>query len=298
MIILLIILGARCSLFTYIFPMYNFSMHDTPVVYVNDTELVEEVKYFEWMKKISVGHSIVSGVTSVALVGLAPWAVPLPLTYWAYHTYVFHYSSHLRTKCEFEISEFNDPFDKTKFSLLGCIPNYVYEPVFFVFISWFFIVIYTNFVRHKNWKMVILFLIMVIYTYSFFQILKESVDVLDITKSQKLKELKWKCHANRITFRQKMYLVWVSIIGMVTDKDGYIINKECQKLEQDLSTAGLNLASILYKTFTTPITLIIREILDSIKLRDKIFLSLLFIAITSICIKYRLSSTQYKEVTL
>ena len=290
LLLIILVVCIQCSnRFQYVFPSYDFKMHNPPVVYVNDTEIQSWKNFYEEMKEISVVHTLVSGVVGLVTTTVFLPAVPLPLGYWAYHTYMLYYSSHMHQKCEF-ILEGDSLIEQKRFyrstKLLNYIPDWLLEPAAFAFHCWLAILFYTIFWKKKKIWHFVLLLLLLFYTYSFFQTLRSFDKITIVKRNNVMRELVWKCHSLKMTFTEKMKLTWLSFFGMHTDEYGFVINSKCQKLEEKLNELEINFVSVIYVTIMRSLLTIIREILGGISLTDKFLFIFTFLAICSIKYQY------------
>ena len=66
---------------------------------------------------------------------------------------------------------------------------------------------------------------------------------------------------------------WVfGFFKLQTDKLGYVINNECIELELELYKINEPLINIFYRTFTRSLLVILKEILNSLSLLNKLFI--------------------------
>ena len=269
--------GVCGKLTNIFFPFYNFSMHNSPVVFKNKTKLGNEMKYYAHIKKISLFHVVGSSITSLVVLTSFSYLAPLPLGYWGYHVYMNHKASHMEQQCSFIIVNDDYRFKKSWHEKIT-IPEVFFNPVVFLFLIYVFS-FFLFFQRYDSAKNVgrgilywIFILLLFLYSYSFIQTIIECRTLLLQERDFKRREIKWKCHLLRMTFWQRIKKTIFSFMGIQTDGDGYVLNEECKQLEMDLYKSGYSIIDIFYKTLIRPKITIIREIFNSISLINKIFI--------------------------
>jgi len=273
-LIFLIRLISCSSFLNYIIPFYNFTLHDTPLVYNNDTTMENEISFYNDMKKSTILHVAASTVTSVVVV-TTMWSVaPIPITYWAYHVYVFQKSSHIKQKCEYLVNDNNNDDKRYNRGWTPNIPSFFFNPLFFCTVSLIGLILIIVYNKLSITNIILLGLGFV-YMYSFFQEVKISIDKIKIEKDLKLRELLWTCNILRVSYWGRIKKA-LTLSSIQTDDDGYYVNnKECQLLEVEYDTINESFIEILYRTFTKSIISIFRELFysfSSISLIDKILI--------------------------
>jgi len=293
--------------FYYVFPIYDFNLHNTPVIFTNDTEIESEIKYYNKMRKTTIVHTYGSTILSFlgltkflsfgASVGILSsvvlYTTPISLAYWGYNVYITHKSAHLEQKCKFLLNEnkIDDRYQKTWEEYLR-IPKILFNPILFAILIYLFLfvyVLYGNYIEFAisttNIKVprvsFLIVLILFFYVYSFFQTIRSSNLKLDVKRGLIRKEIKWKCHVNRMTFTRKLKKTVFSLVGIQSDEDGYLVgDKECMNLELSLYNIEESIIDIMYKTITRSLLSIVKELFNSIRFIDKIliiFISIIFI---------------------
>lgn len=260
--------------FQYILPFYNFELHTTPMVFTNNTDMIEEIKFYDDMQKSTILHVAGSTIASVVVSTTFFYLTPIPITYWAYHIYVFQKSSHMEQKCKFIIDiDENDEnrFRSTNKWYFYNIPEVFFNPIVFCLIVYIFLFIVIC--KYGISKKIIFSLLLFFYTYSFFQQVKDSIDRLTIKREIKLRELQWKCNSLRMSFWKRTQKSFLTFWGFQTDKYGYLVDdKNCQRLENELYSIDESFIDILFKTFTKSILVIFKELYFSISLIDRILI--------------------------
>ena len=279
------------KIFNALFPIFDFNLHNEPVIMLNETVLKEENEYYKEMRKITLIHAVGSSITT--LVGgnifffIAPPLI-LPVTifggvYGGYHIYMNYKSTHIEQTTEFYLNgeKYDNRFEPTWGEYIR-IPEFLFNPVIFFVLIYIFLF----FIYFKNKQSIsrilyyIPFILLFVYTFSFLQSIKESNIITREMRVIKRREIKHECHCLRISFWGKVKLYWFSFFSIQTDKLGYYINEKCTKLELELYAINEPLINILYRTFTRSILVIVNEILNSISLVNKLF----FFALTTIII--------------
>lgn len=299
-ILIFLILSIKCHsrVIDYIIPFYNFSLHNTPVIFTNETALKNELNYYKNFKKISLLHvagSTITSILTITTVGLGSslfiYVTPLSLTYWGYHVYVTHKSSHIEQKCKFLIEDdkndnrFYPPWEEYLQEYLK-LPKMLFNPILFAILIYFYV--YAYFYLNYKIKKVSFWVILLslFYTFSFLQSVQESNSNLKIKKQILRNELKWTCHVNRMSFRKKITKTIFSLFGIQTDKSGYLVgDTKCKELELEINKTDETFIDILYKTFTRSFLTILKELFNSLKFIDKILMILLSILL--LIIKYK-----------
>lgn len=285
MIFILIFVFVNSKFTDYIFPFYNFSMHNHPVIWKNKTKLENEIVYYKEMRKLSLFHVVGSSVISlITLTSMISPLAPIPITYWSYYVYMNWRSSHLEQNCEFNIENDDVRFEKRWHERI-VIPEVIFNPISFLLL----IYIFTFFLFWSHNKKVkyeqslikqtgrgILFWIMMVlvfvYTYSFIQTSRESRAELLSNRDFVREEIKWKCHVSRMNFWRWLKINVFSLFGIQSDGDGYALTDECKELIIKLERMGDSFAEILYKTLVRPKITIIKEIFSSVNWLDKILM--------------------------
>jgi len=232
-----------------------------------------EISFYNDMKKSTILHVAASTITSVVVV-TTMWSVaPIPITYWAYHVYVFQKSSHIKQKCEYLVNDNTNDDKRYGVGWTPNIPSFFFNPLFFCVVSsigLILIIVYKLSITNM-----LLLGLGFVYMYSFFQEVKISVDKIKIEKDLKLRELLWTCNILRVSYWGRIKKA-LSFSSIQTDDDGYYVNdKECKMLEIEYNTINESFIEILYRTFTKSIISIFRELFysfSSISLIDKILI--------------------------
>lgn len=291
-IVILLSISVYCSnnWKSIIFPIYDFSLHNTPVIFNNKTYISNELNFYNNIRKVSFFHVFFSaGMSLVGLVHLLPTIItPFTLSYWGYTIYMNYKSAHIEQQCAFLLDEIN--MDK-KYSqlILGNrlkIPNFIFHPLTFYVILHAYMLFICKKKNKLDIKKLLFILIGLFYMFSFLQEIKHTVDSINIKKMQKLNELKWKCHVNRMTFWRSLMKQITSLWGKQSDKNGYLVgDKECDRIESELMNLMHNKESIiviLIKTLLKPLTTVIIELNRSISTFSKILIFIIFF----LCVKY------------
>lgn len=284
--LLCLILGLVGCLMEYIFPFYNYSLHTMPITALRNTSngvAFEQMQYYGKMKKITLIHTAVSTVLTIGAQFAVPWLSLPTLAYVSYHTWMFSGSKHEYSRCEHAITtaEKDDPYSESQHvnpyaSLFNVIPWWLLEPAAFAIWVWVFCIGYIYCFPKKRSKVLTIslavWLLIMFYTYSFLQISKESRNLQNIQYKMALTEFRYKCNVAKITHREKSTVKWLTLEGLHYDKHGYIISKKCQDLENRMYELKYTLIDDVYKTFTRSGMTILKEISNSISLKDKLLL--------------------------
>ena len=267
--------------FRYLVPFYDFELHTTPMIFTNNTDMIEEMKFYDNMKRSTILHVAGSTIASVAISTTFFYLSPIPISYWAYHIYIFQKSSHMEQKCKFIIDvdeNEEERFLTTNKWYFYNIPEFFFNPILFCLFVYIFL--FVIILKYGLSKKIIFSLILFFYTYSFFQQVKDSINRLTIKREIKLRELQWKCNSLRMSYWRRAQKSFLSFWGFQTDKYGYLVDdKDCQQLEIELYSIDESFIDILYKTFTKSFLLIFKELYYSISLIDRVLIvtfSLLF----------------------
>jgi hypothetical protein len=288
---------AKAGLAEWVFPFYDFSMHNEETVLVNKTKLGEEMEYYREIKKRSLFHIVGSALTGFVVLNSFAYLAPVTVSYWGYHVYMNHKAAHLEQQYEFYIKydELDTRYDKTWLEWLR-IPDVLFNPVVFLFLLYLFMFCLTmlaptlfyktTFVNKLIvWTVVVL---LFFYSYSFCQALRESHTLQLEQRELKRRELKYNCHVNRMSFFNRLrrsFFGFFTFFGFQTDEWGYDTGKKCQELELELYKTDERMIDILYRTIIQAKLTIVEEILK-MSLKNKVFFICLII-IFVICLRRR-----------
>lgn len=279
-IVFLFFVFANSFITEYLFPFYNFSMHNHPIVWTNKTHIKEEMGYYREMRKLSLFHTVGSAVGGLfAFTFITPAVATLPVVYCVYYGFMNWHSAHLEQACEDHLFYVDYKYEKPWNERI-VIPEIVFNPVVFLLLIYIFsfFIFYrcygnTKSITQKSrtflywFCMILLFL----YTYSFFQKWRESRHLVNAERDYIRNEIKSRCRKGGLGFWSWVKKEIWSVFGIQTDQDGYNLTPECKKLHLDLEKSGESIIEIFFKTIIGPKKTILKEIWYSINWLDKIF---------------------------
>lgn len=282
-LILLIIAITKCS---NIFPIYSISVHQTPLLYKNETLMKTEEEYFEKMNKASTNHILGSVGTLALSIAIFPPLVPINAAYLLAHVGIKRYSYHMKRTFKFMIEEDykDNKYDPSWIEKVR-LPNWITQPTSFIFLFILFLNLYSWLCFSKmtlvqflliGGLMIILFL----YTFSFIQHLNMEILKYDEYKKSIRKQIKWGYNEYRASWTQielmrlKSFFSWFGGL-IINKKSGYMINNDIRKLESEIYKS-VSMINIFIKTITSGPINILGNILDMISFVDKFILLTFF----------------------